>query len=126
MMKDFLVYICEDENVITMDLVFTLKKLGYKNTFVVRSGEELIQKTKEKLPDIIITDINLAGQMNGLQAVRIINDENNIPVIILSGLTDNLTSMEINKINLCKFIPKPFDENSLAQALKECKVHLES
>lgn len=119
-MDDLKIYLCEDENVITMDLVFTLKRLGFQNITVVRSGEDLIEKTNEASPDIIITDINLAGKMNGLEAVKIINENKNIPVIILSGLTDNLTSMEITKINLCRFIPKPFDENSLKKALSEC------
>jgi two-component system, response regulator PdtaR len=121
--RDLKIYLCEDENVITMDLVHTLKSLGYKNITVFKSGELLVEKTREQLPDIIITDINLAGKMTGLDAIKIINETNNIPVIILSGLTDNLTTLEVKKINLCKFIPKPFDEESLMKALQDCVVN---
>jgi CheY-like chemotaxis protein len=121
-LENYKIYICEDENVITMDIVFTLKKLGYRNITVLRSGEALVEKTLKEIPDVIITDINLAGEMNGLEAVKIINEKNNIPVVILSGLTDNLTTLEIKKINLCKFIPKPFDEEILSNALQECAI----
>ncbi len=87
-MKDYKVLIVEDEALIAHDISLTLQKCGYSVVDTVDTAEKSIQAARTLKPDIIIMDIILKGDMDGIDAAAKIRHENNIPIIFLTTYTD--------------------------------------
>jgi len=85
------ILIAEDENIIAKDIENTLERLGYRVLGSVRSGNEVIEKSKQLNPDLVLMDIILEGEMSGIEAAEIIMASFTIPVIYLTALADNET-----------------------------------
>ena len=85
------VLIVEDEGILSLDLANSLESLGYEVIDAVATGEEAVQLVDLKQPDLILMDIQLAGKLDGIQAAEKINSRYNIPIIYISGHTDELT-----------------------------------
>ena len=107
------VLIVEDENIIAIDIKASLQKLGCKVTGIVSKGEKAIQQVEHEKPDIILMDISLAGELDGIQATEIISRKYNIPVIYLTALTDDETLKRARVTEPFGYILKPFDERGL-------------
>ncbi len=114
------IILCEDENLIALDIRNQLRMLGYDVIKVCSTGEDLIKSTMELKPHIIITDIQLKGKISGIEAVKIIRQEVPIPYIFLSGQRNTGTYDEAMKTNPAYFINKPFSLEQLQQALSNC------
>jgi len=68
------ILIVEDEAIVAVDVQKTLQKLGYDVPTIAFSGEEALQKTEELHPDVVLMDIVLRGQMDGIEAAREIDE----------------------------------------------------
>jgi PAS domain S-box-containing protein len=79
------ILICEDETILAEDLAFTLTQLGYDVPESVSSAEDAVRAADELKPDLILMDIKLRGQANGIDAVEKIRLRADIPVIYLSA-----------------------------------------
>jgi two-component system, response regulator PdtaR len=75
------ILIVEDETVIALGIESKLKILGYEATSIVNSGEKAIEKAESEKPDIILMDIRLKGEMDGIEAAEVIRNKFGIPVI---------------------------------------------
>ena len=75
------VLVVEDESIVSKDIQYSLKKLGYNVVGVAATGQKAIELCGEKLPDIILMDIMLKGDINGIEASTRIKESYNIPVI---------------------------------------------
>lgn len=103
------ILIVEDEAITAMDLRFTLEDLGYKVIATVDNGYDAIDTAAELCPDLTIMDINLKGEMSGIEAAEKIL-EFDLPVIYLTANSDDATfSRAIANSSAYAFIPKPFD-----------------
>lgn len=87
-MIDYKVLIVEDEALIAHDLSLKLKRFGYQVFDTVDTAEKSIQAAKMLKPDIIIMDIILKGDMDGIDAAAKIRHETNIPIIFLTTYSD--------------------------------------
>ena len=75
------ILVVEDETIVARDIQQSLTRLGYDVPTAATSGEEAIRKTKEIDPDLILMDIVLKGQMDGVETVRQITQQFDVPVI---------------------------------------------
>ncbi len=82
------ILIVEDEPVIAMTLSRSLKNLEYEVVGTVTSGEAGVQIAEESKPDLVLMDINLAGEMDGVEAADRIRSRFDIPVVYLIGYTE--------------------------------------
>jgi class 3 adenylate cyclase len=112
------ILIAEDENIIAKDISNTLEKLGYQVLGSVRTGNEVIEKCKELNPDLVLMDIILEGNMNGIEAAEIIMTSFTIPVIYLTALADNETLQCAKITEPFGYILKPFDERTLHSSIE--------
>ncbi len=112
------IVIVEDENIIAIDLKRTLKKLGYNISFVANSGEELLMELPSVKPDLILMDILLAGEINGIETAQIIKDKYNLPVVYLTALTDEEILHKAMITEPYGYLLKPFEEKSLNSTLE--------
>lgn len=107
------ILVVEDETIIALHLKDILDDWGYNTTAMVTSGDDALRKTEEIQPDLVLMDINIQGDIDGVETAEKIQDSFNIPVIYVTGYTDEATLERLKKARLCGFIPKPFDEFEL-------------
>ena len=79
------ILVVEDEAIVAMDIASILQKLGHEVTDVVSSGEQAIARVKENRPDLILMDIGLKGEMDGIETAKHIRGQFSIPVIYLTA-----------------------------------------
>ncbi|MBI4824887.1 MAG: EAL domain-containing protein [Nitrospirae bacterium] len=112
------VLVVEDESVVAMHIEDSLKKLGYAVPAVVASGEEAVKKAEEFQPDLILMDIVLKGEMDGIKASEIIHSRFNIPVIYLTAYADDAILQRAKLTEPLGYILKPFNERELRTAIE--------
>lgn len=82
-MSDARVMIVEDEGIEALDIRRRLASLGYPTPDIVFSGEDAVKKAGETCPDLILMDIMLRGEMDGVTAAELIHARFDIPVIYI-------------------------------------------
>lgn len=112
------VLIVEDESIVAKDIQHSLKKLGYNVLGICSTGEDAIKSTEELMPDIVLMDIMLKGQMNGIEAAAQIRETNNIPVIFLTAYADENTLSKAKVSEPFGYIIKPFKEIDLHTSIE--------
>lgn len=115
-MKKKKVLIVEDEMIISLLIERMVENLGHKVVKRVSSGEEAIISAREEDPDLILMDIRLEGEINGIEAISQIHKDRNIPVIYISGNTDAHTQGKLSKTDYIDFIPKPITISDLSRS----------
>ncbi len=120
------ILIVEDEMIVAKDIERTLMNLGYQVSSTVSSGKQVIKKAKTDKPDLILMDIVLRGEMNGIEAAEQIHTRLNIPVVYLTAYADKKTLQRAKITEPYGYILKPFSERELHStieiALHECQM----
>ena len=109
--------IVEDESITALDLKDSLEELGYEIVDTVDTGQDAINTAAETVPDIVLMDIKLKGDMEGIEAAEIIS-ELRIPIVYLTANTDTNTFEKSNVKGSYGFISKPYDINKLDKTLQ--------
>lgn len=119
------ILIVEDEGIVAKDLQNRLKKFGYCVPAVAASGEQAINKAAELCPDLVLMDIRLKGDIDGIEAAQEIYTRFNIPVIYLTAYADDSTLERAKVTEPLGYLLKPFKERELYTtieiALNKCK-----
>jgi class 3 adenylate cyclase len=118
MPKNIDLLIAEDENIIAKDISRVARKLGYRVADFVKSGEEVIKKAEELKPDLILMDILLQGDINGIQAAERIKNSVDVPIVFLTALADEETLQQAKITEPFGYILKPFDERTLHSSIE--------
>jgi DNA-binding LytR/AlgR family response regulator len=111
------ILISEDEVIIAEDIAACLKDLGYE-TCAIDTGEDTIDMIRETHPDLVLLDINLKGNADGVDIGSRIREEFNIPFIYLTAYADKSTIDRAKKTEPDGFLVKPFDEKSLRSTIE--------
>jgi len=117
-MKKPLLLIVEDEILIAKIIKSKLQMLGYRVSGIVTSGKEAIKETYENQPDLILMDVVLGGKLDGIQTAEKIQSLFDIPVVYLTGYSDDETLSRIMKTNPFGYILKPFEARELQIAIE--------
>lgn len=112
------VLVVEDEAIVATDIAGTLRGLGCVVTAVATSGEAAIQAAQAMRPDLVLMDIRLKGEVDGVKAAREIGDRFGIPVIYLTAHADEQTLRRAKVTEPFGYILKPFDERDLRVAVE--------
>lgn len=112
------IFIVEDENIVAKDIQNSLKKIGYNVVGMASTGESAVEKIKETQPDLVLMDIMLKGEMNGIQASDIVRNEFQIPVIFLTAYADESTLAKAKITEPYGYIIKPFKEIDLHTSIE--------
>ena len=117
-MKKIRLLLVEDDPVIARFMPFQVKRYGAEIIAVVSSGAAAVEKSRELKPDLILMDIRLEGEMNGISAAEKIRETQDIPILfVTSHATDEM--LEQAKItDPLGYLPKPFSERELGQAIE--------
>ncbi len=79
------ILVVEDERITAEDVRFSLEDMGHTVTAIASSGEESIQKVAETKPDIVLMDIVLKRDMDGIEAAGQIRNRFNVPAIYMTA-----------------------------------------
>ncbi|MDA8174624.1 MAG: response regulator [Nitrospiraceae bacterium] len=112
------ILIAEDEINTARGLTELLEMWGYGVCGPVQSGREALALAESERPDAVLMDIRLVGEMNGIEAGKLINQQSVIPVIIMTAYFDKDERLAEN--NKIRFIGKPFDLAKLRSVLADC------
>jgi DNA-binding LytR/AlgR family response regulator len=118
------ILIVEDDMIIAANISLKLCNLGYEVTGIETKAEEAIHHALETRPDMILMDIQLKGQSNGIDAAKAIRRYLDIPIIYLTANVDDSTFQKAKETHPYAFIAKPFTNLNLERtiALVEEKV----
>lgn len=106
------IIVVEDEAITALNLKYDLEDLGYEVLETIDTGTEAIEKSRELFPDIVLMDINLKGDTDGIEAANEIS-EMGIPIIFLTANTDDLTTFEALKTAPYGYLSKPYSLKDL-------------
>jgi two-component system, cell cycle sensor histidine kinase and response regulator CckA len=112
------ILVVEDEKIVAADIASTLEGLGYSVPGVVSSGEEAIRRVNELHPDLVLMDIMLDGQMDGVQAARLMRQRFRIPVVFLTAYADGDSLNRARVSEPFGYIVKPFNEKELRSTIE--------
>ncbi len=107
------VMIVEDEAIVALDIKNRLKMLGYEPAGTARTGREALEAARETRPDVILMDIMLDGEMDGIDAARAISAEMSAPIIYLTAYADQRTLDRAKVTQPFGYIIKPFEDREL-------------
>ncbi len=123
------ILIVEDSALISLGIKKTLLKLDYEVLGPVNNGTDAIQVAIEQTPDLILMDIILSGNLDGIETVKKIREKAPIPVLYLTGHTDEQKVKRAKETNPLGFVVKPYKEVQLSiiieMALQKAKVDKE-
>ncbi len=107
------ILIVEDERIVAEDIQKSLENLGYSVSAIVPSGEKAIQKAEEDNPDLVLMDIVLKGDMDGIEAAEQIYSHFNIPVVYLTAHADEKKLQRAKATESYGYLLKPFEDEEL-------------
>lgn len=112
------ILIVEDEMIIAANISLQLSSLGYEVTGVIPRGEEALISIKQDQPDIVLMDISLKGELDGIETVQIMQNDYDIPVIYLTANADDRNFNRAKSTQPYAFISKPFKKLDLQRAIE--------
>ena len=116
--EEISVLIVEDNRLIAFQVSQELKSAGFKVT-VANTGEGAIKLVKECDPDIILMDVNLDEERDGVEIMQVIHNENGfIPNIFLTGYSEEDLSSRINDPSKAVILEKPVDNDVLQKTIR--------
>ncbi len=116
-MKRIKVMIVEDEIITAKAMHMALKVMGYDTCSMVMSGSEAIEKSQQEKPDVILMDINLKGDMDGIEAAETIRDRSSIPIIFLTGYPDDELERGLELSGKCRYLVKPVEPDDIKRMI---------
>ena len=117
-MGNIQVLVCEDERIVAQDIQAALEILGYDVPTIVSTGRDAIVQAERIKPDLVLMDIVLQGDMNGIEAAGEIRSRLSIPVVYLTAHADDSTLEMAKTTEPFGYILKPFDNREMKSVLE--------
>ena len=117
-MEKVRILIVEDEGLIARDIENMVKNAGYEVCGVVQSGTEAIRQAEALEPDLVLMDILLQGEMDGIEAAYIIRERFNLPVIYLTSHADETTLERAKVSEPLGYTLKPVEQKELMTVME--------
>jgi signal transduction histidine kinase len=112
------VIVVEDEPIIAMDTRRRLTKLGYEVGAVLDTAAAALEAIAQCQPDLVLMDIQIHGDVNGIQAAVQIQEQYNLPVIFLTAHADTATLEQAKITQPYGYLVKPFENHDLSTAIE--------
>ena len=117
-MENAVIMVVEDERVVALDIRSQLRSMGYTVPPPVSRGEDAVSAVSTLGPDLVLMDIHLKGEMDGIQAAKQIREELNVPVVFLTAYADDDTLRRAKVTEPYGYVVKPFEERGLYTAIE--------
>lgn len=117
-MKPLRVLVVEDEQITQMHLSMCLEGLGLQVVGSADHAETAIQLARTEQPDLILMDVSLRGETDGIAAAAAIRAERPVPIIFLTAYADLATTGRASSVNPAGYLLKPFEEEELQRVIE--------
>ena len=117
-MKEAKILIVEDENIVALNLQTRLKSLGYQVAGMASTGEDAVKKCGETMPDLVLMDIMLRGEMDGVAAADQIREKYHVPVVYLTAYADDVTLERAKVTEPFGYMLKPFEVKEIRTTIE--------
>ncbi len=105
------ILIAEDESIVALDMAHDLESAGYTVVGQVSNGQAAIRATTDLHPDVVLLDITMPGEIDGIQAAEEISREHDIPIIFVTAHSDEATLQRVKLTRPSGYVMKPFEPN---------------
>ena len=113
------VLIVEDHAIVALALINQVNKLGHSVMGWVTTGEAALFLTETEQPDLILMDIDLAGNINGFEVATKMRQQFDSPIIYLTFHDQAVIQNKTATTQPCYYLPKPFNKHELANTIIE-------
>ena len=103
------VLLAEDDAIAARHLSQSLRRMGYQITGVARTGEQVFNSIADNPPDIILMDITLVGNIDGISAAQIVHAKVDIPIIYLTANSDSEVFERAKQTHPYAYLVKPYE-----------------
>jgi PAS domain S-box-containing protein len=123
MMKDsmedrkFKILIVEDETIVALDLQSRLQAMGYNVSDRVVSGERALRSVETNPPDLVLMDITLAGEMDGVETADLIRSSRRIPIVFVTAHSDEQNQRRARRTESSCYLTKPYEDQELRSTI---------
>lgn len=112
------VLIVEDERIVAKDLQQTLVEMGYDAFAIAASADEALRAATERCPDVVLMDIRLKGDRDGIETARLLRERFNVPIIFVTAHADEVTLSRASVTEAFGYLVKPIRPVELRGALE--------
>jgi diguanylate cyclase (GGDEF)-like protein len=116
------ILVVEDEGIVAQDLAESITRLGYRVAGIAIEGAQAVYMVGALAPDLVVMDVSLRGDIDGIEAAHLIHERHHVPVIFLTGHRDPDTLHRAVSAGPLGYIIKPFQEVELRCAI-EVAIH---
>lgn len=113
------ILVVEDEMLLSLVYENYIKKLGFKTLSKVADGHSAIEATRKLDPDLILMDISLTGTIDGIEAMKEIRKFSKVPVIYITGNSDQYHVKRAEETNYVDYLIKPITIEDLRMSVKK-------
>lgn len=117
-MEKLNIFIVEDESIVAKDIQNSLTKLGYNVVGIANNGKDAVEKITELMPDLVLMDIMIKGDLTGIDVSEQIKEKISVPVIFLTAYADEGTLAKAKITEPYGYILKPFKEIDLHSTIE--------
>ncbi|GAB5410824.1 MAG: response regulator [Balneolaceae bacterium] len=111
--------IVEDNLILSILYENMMKEMVFKTVGEIRDGESAVKLIRKYSPDVVIMDIMLEGDMDGIQAAHQIRDFTDVPILFITGNSDNHHFERAKRVSNSAFLNKPINEQILKDAVNK-------
>lgn len=120
------ILIVENEGLVGCDMATSLGKFGHLVVGICASGEEALERFDELRPDLVLLDVHLAGQLDGIDTARELQRRNRVAIVYVTGCADLETVARARQTHPHGYLLKPFNHDELRLAVEvAAQRHLE-
>lgn len=112
------ILVVDDEVIVGQGIRRNLERLGYHVPAVAISGQEAIQRAGDLRPDLVLMDIRLSGEMDGVEAAARIREGLDVPVVYLTAMVDEETLRRAKVTKPYGYLLKPFELEDLGNTIE--------
>ena len=107
------ILIAEDERIVARHMGEVMRRAGHRVSAQVGTGEAAVAKAAELRPDLVLMDVALGGEIDGVEAAARIRDQGDTPVIYVTAYADDAMLDRVKRTEPAGFVLKPFDDREL-------------
>ena len=117
-MESASILVVEDEAIVALDITQYLESMGYRVAATAVSGEEAVELAKELQPSLVLMDMVLQGEMDGVQTATSIGRSLHIPIVFLTAYNDPDSVRRLAEVAPYGYLTKPFQARELQAAIE--------
>jgi len=112
-MEDFNVVLVEDAGIVANDIDQTITEAGFRMVDKFSSGEQALEQLDEANPDLVLMDIQLSGELDGIETTEKIEESYSVPVVFLTAYSNPDTIERARETGAVAYLVKPLDKDDL-------------